>query len=391
MSNFCRYTPSTASKQIARFPANYPAEIVSAKGAYIKDKEGRKYLDFCCALGPIILGYRFDEVDNAVIKAIRDEGTVFTLSHPKERALANILCEMIPCAEMVRFAQNGKDVTEAAIRLARHITSNELILSFSYHGCSDVFMACTKADKGVPQCLKLTITDFDYNDIKTVNQLFEKHKVAGVILEPHTIRRPRENFLSELRALCDFYGALLIFDEVVSFPRYPQFSAQAYFGVTPDLCCVSKGMANGYPISALVGKKKYMEWLRDNGVFFSTTFGGNLVGVSAAIATLNFIKEHNVPEYLWELGAALKVEANDKMRFNGLKCRQFMKCEDDVRQKIWQEMIKQDVFFHVPIFFNYSMTIEEMIETGRKLDQTIASLDTTEIQGHTMSEVFKKV
>lgn len=389
---------NTASKALGRFPENYPKEFYRGKGAYVWDVKGNCYLDLCCSLGPVILGYCFDAVDDVVAETIREVGTSFSLPHPKERILANILAEMIPCAEMTRLVHNGKDATEAAVRLARHITGRELVLSFSYHGAADTFMACTGADKGVPQCLKTTIAEFDYNDFKRVEELFDKHEIACVIMEAHTIRPPEEwrgllHFLHFIRDITEKKGALLVFDEVVTFPRYPSFSAQSYFGVVSDLACISKGMANGYPIAALVGKEQYMEELKDGGVFVSTTFGGSLVGVSAAIATLEFIRNRNVPRRLMKLGKALRerLKKNKHLKLKGYLWRQFFDCTDEVRQKVWQEMIKEGVFFHVPIFFSYSMSIEEMEQTADKLNDVLARLDDVVLEGRATSEVFRKV
>jgi len=384
------YNSSTASKRSSRFPDNYPKQIVSAKGAYIYDKDGKEYLDFCCSLGPIILGHRYPAVDEAVIKAITDEGTLFSLSHPKEWILAELLCEMIPSGEMVKFAHNGVDVTTAAIRLARHITGRELVLSFSYHGCQDVFMACTKTNNGVPISLSLTIADFDYNDIEKVKDLLEHNEVAAIILEPHTIRKPEDKFLEQIRDLCNFYKTILIFDEVVSFPRYPKISAQAEFNVTPDLTCISKGMANGYPISALVGKEKYMKELKDGGVFFSTTFGGCNIGVSAAIATLNEIRDKNVLEHLNRLGKMFRQNIKGIKVVGSVDSRLFFEMKDDDRQRLWQEAIKEGIFFHVPIFFNYSMTEKDILKAVSTVNGIGKKLDEIEIEGYIIREVFKK-
>jgi len=369
----------TASKMKHRYPSNYPDEIISGKGAYICDSEGNEYLDFVCALGPITLGHRHPSVDLAVVKAIKDEGTIFTLPHRKERILAHAL-----------FAHNGADVTTAAVRLARYITGKDKIISFSYHGAQDVFMACTKADAGVPKCLKETIVDVDYNDFKTVEMLFQKKDIAAIILEPHTIREPQYGYLQFLRDICTRNKALLIFDEVVSFPRYPGFSAQVFFDVIPELTCISKGMANGYAISALCGKEKYMKELKDGGVFFSTTFGGNLVGVSAAIETLRIFREQNVPYYLKKIGEMLKIKKNKHVKLVGYPWRQFFECDDEVRQKIWQEMIKEGVFFGVPIFINYSMSEEMMKDVSKKLNAVIDRIPNIKLKGTKVTEVFKK-
>jgi glutamate-1-semialdehyde 2,1-aminomutase len=384
---------NTASKSYLRYPDNYPSYISKGEGAYIYDEAGNKYLDFVCSLGPIILGHRFPQVDEAVIKTIKDTGTIFSLPHKMENELANLLAEMIPCAEMTRLTHNGKDATEAAIRLARGLTEREIILTFSYHGAADVFMTITGTHKGTPECLKLTIVDFNYNDCERVAELMSKYDVAAIILEPHTIKPPKKGFLQFLREITLEKHSLLIFDEVVSFPRYPGFSASKFFEVEPDLMCISKGMANGYPISALVGKKRYMEELRDHGIFVSTTFGGNLIGVSAAIATLKFIRDNNVPQRLEELGNCLKIDNRNKSKvaLQGYPWRRFFKCKEDKRQKLQQDLIQKGYFLGVPIFFNYSMTKEALQEFSIELNKTIANLDNITVAGRHITEVFKKV
>lgn len=380
---------NTASKSELRYPDNYPKKIVRGNGQFVYDENGKEYLDMVCSLGPIILGHHDPDVDRAVIKTIQTYGNIFSLAHPMEEELAEILHEMIPSAEMTRLMHNGKDPCEVAIRLARHITGREKVLSFSYHGCSDVFMAITKTDKGVPKCLKKTIEDVDYNDMSVLNKI-KSRKYAAFILEPHTIRNPKDGYLEKIRNACTKSGTVLIFDEVVSFPRYLRYSAQATFRVTPDLTCISKGMANGFAISALVGKKALMKELRDGGVFASTTFGGNLVGVSAAIATLNKIRKNNITTYIHHLGLNLCLAPSDRVKLVGVPSRQFLECSDEDRQKIWQEMIERRVLMNVPIFFNNAMTKENMEYVSENLDIIIDNLDDIQIKGRRTNEVFKK-
>jgi len=388
-----KYLHSTASKQPGRFPSNYPKWVIKGEGAYVFDEDGKKYLDYCMALGPIILGYRYPEVDEAVIKTIQDEGTIFSLQHPKERVLADLICEMLPGMQKVKFAHNGKDVTAAAVRLARRVSGRDLVVSFSYHGSTDVFLASDKADKGVPQELKKLITTFEYNDFERMAELFKKygHQIACVIMEPQTIKKPKKDYLETIREYCTDNKSLLIFDEVVSFPRYKRFSAQSFYKVKPDLTCISKAMANGYAISTLAGVEKYMNEFADGGVFNSTTFGGNLVGVSAAIATLNIVKDQNVPEYLDEIGGIFKERLKGVIKLKGThNCRQFLGCEDDVRVKVWQEAIKRGIFLHVPIFFSYSHSKKDIVLTTENITDIVKNIDKIKVEGEMPSEVFKK-
>ena len=383
------YLPSTNSKQSHRFPKGYPTEILSGEGCYVYDPKGNKYIDFMCSLGPIILGHRYEKVVDYVTWVEKNYGTSFSLSHPLERKLSDLLCEMIPSAEMVRYFHNGKDPTAAAVRLARHITGREKILSFSYHGADDTFMACTEANNGVPKCLEDTIKVFDYNELEAIEKVL-KDDIACVILEPHTIRKPDRDYLEIIRELCNISGTLLIFDEIVSFPRYPKYSAQAYFGVTPDLTCISKGMANGYAISALVGKEKYMKEFKDQGVFASTTFGGNLVGVAAAIATLGEVIAKDVPDHIWKMGEFFRETC--KVKTVGLPCRQFFEFESEKdRWKLMQYCVSKGIFYGIPIFFNYSMKEEHIAQAVAITNEAHDKLPMLELLGDMPREVFRKV
>jgi len=399
MENFSKIPggAQTASKQENRYPSNYPKQILKGDGCYVLADDGKRYLDFVCSLGPILLGHRYPRVTDAVVKAITEEGTIFSLSHPKEGQLAEMLYEMIPSCDMVRYATNGKDVTEAAVRLSRFMTGKSTILSFSYHGAVDTFMACTEANAGVPEMLKYMISDFDYNDFNEVDKLFMYRDVGTVIMEPHTIRdqtdRDGEGFLDYMRWICDKYGALLIFDEIVTFGRYPGFSAQAYYNIYPDLTCISKGMANGFPISALVGKEKYMKHLKDKEVFFSTTFGGNLVGLSAAIATIEELVEKRVDEHLQAIGERFRnrIKKNPYFTPIGVPWRQFFEYKDNHTRDIFlQELIKEGVFMGVPIFFNYSMKNKDIDFATDAINKVIDRMPQCKLEGTGASEVFKK-
>jgi glutamate-1-semialdehyde 2,1-aminomutase len=365
---------NTSSKAEGRYPENYPKKIQRGDGAYVWDEAGNRYIDFVCSLGPITLGHH--AVDDAVHLAIMDRGTIFSLAHPYEEKLAELLAELIPCAEMSKLFHNGGDATIFAVELAKYYTKRNKVFTFSYHG--SIFEAMYK------DAIK-----FDYNEMPPIDD-----ETACVIMEPHTIRAPEEGYLDAIREACDDYGALLIFDEVVSFPRYPQMTAQKTFGVLPDLCCISKGMANGYPISALCGFEEYMKHIADGELFASTTFGGNLVGVSAAIETLERFRDRGVSGALNNLGRQFRegVKENPFVKVVGsINSRLFFECSDENRQKIWQEMIKLGVMFNVPIFFNYAMTLEDIDETLLKLNYVIERLPETKLVGRKATEVFKKI
>ena len=274
-------------------------------GPYIWDVDGQRFIDYPLALGPIILGHNYQAVTEAVARQMKD-GVSFSLPHPLEVEVAELLTEIIPCAEMVRFGKNGSDATSGAVRVARAYTGRDLIACCGYHGWQDWYIGTTTRNKGVPKAVQEMTLPFVYNDIESLQKIFAEHpgKVAAVIMEPMGVVEPKENFLQRVRDLTHREGALLIFDEIVTGFRLALGGAQEYFGVLPDLACIGKAMANGYPISAVVGRRDVMEVFDE--LFFSFTFGGETLSLAATKATITEMKEKNVIGHLWEQGQKLK-------------------------------------------------------------------------------------
>src|SRR3989344_2978436 len=285
-----------------------PIFLQKGKGAYVWDVDGNKYLDYVMALGPITLGYDYLVVNSAVIKQLL-EGTIFTLPHPKETELAEILVDLIPCAEMVRFGKNGADVTSAAIRIARAYTGRDHFAYSGYHGYQDWFAVTTPRNKGIPKILKDFAHEFRFNNIKSLKEIFAKNprKIAAVIMEIPG-HDPNDDFLNKVIDLTHKNGAVFILDEIVTGFRYSLGGAQEYYKIKPDLACFGKGMANGLPISAVVGKKEIMRGFED--VFFSTTFGGETLSLAASIATIKELKRANAIDHFWKLGLYWKKSFN---------------------------------------------------------------------------------
>jgi glutamate-1-semialdehyde 2,1-aminomutase len=220
--------------------------------------------------------------------------------------VAEKLVELIPCADMVRFGKNGSDATSAAIRLARAYTGKEHIAVCGYHGWQDWYIGSTTRSLGVPESTKSLTHTFKYNDISSLEQIFrqQENKIAVVILEPMNTHFPQDNFLQKVKELCKKQGAVLIFDETITGFRFSMGGAQELFDVTPDLATFGKGMANGYPISAVVGRKDIMMLMED--IFFSGTFAGETLSLAATQATLNFMEQHNVIAHLTAMGEKLQ-------------------------------------------------------------------------------------
>ncbi len=295
----------TFSKSRIAYPKHVsPLFIKRGQGCQVWDADDNQYTDFVSGLLSVSLGYCNPAVDKAVIEQIKS-GVTFSLPHKLEMDVAEKLVELIPCADMVRFGKNGSDATSAAIRLARAYTKKEHVAVCGYHGWQDWYIGSTTRDLGVPESTKSLTHTFKYNDIASLKQIFEqqRNKVAAVMLEPMNINFPEHNFLLEVQTLCKKNGAVLIFDETITGFRYHLGGAQKLFGITPDLATFGKGMANGYPISAVVGRKDIMMLMED--IFFSGTFAGETLSLAAAKATLNQLQNNSILKHIHNMGQTL--------------------------------------------------------------------------------------
>lgn len=307
-----RVTPNgtqTRSKSVTMgVEGAMPAFVRRAKGARFWDVDGHEYVDFSMALACVGLGYAYDAVDEAVIRQVRD-GASYSLAHPLETDVAERLCEIIPCAESVRFVKSGSEATEAAMRIARVVTGNDIIVSIGYHGWHSVHDAAKKDHPDVPHDLSRVIQEHPYNDPVIAEDFIHEYYggIAAVLLEPTLHDPPAPGFLQALRDWCTSRGALLIFDEVVTGFRWALGGAQEYFGVTPDLACFGKAMANGMPLACVVGKRDYME---QGAPYVSSSFGGEAVSLAAAKATIDVYRTEPVIARLWEIGAKFQNEFN---------------------------------------------------------------------------------
>jgi glutamate-1-semialdehyde 2,1-aminomutase len=301
----------TFSKSKTQLPRGVSPFFASkAKGAYMWDVDGNKYIDFVSGLAAITIGYNNKHITRAVKNQLK-KGTIFSLPHELEFKVAEKICEMVPCAEQVRFGKNGSDATSGAIRLARAFTKKDHVLVCGYHGWQDWYIGSTTRDDGVPKATKDLTHKFSYNDIDSLTEKIKKFSgnIAAVILEPVNIAPPKDNFLQKVKELTHNEGAVLVFDETITGFRYANGGAQAFFGVTPDLATFGKGLANGYPVSAIAGKKEIMALMED--IFFSFTFGGEALSLAAAYATLSLLQKKPILQKINEQGAYLIMKLND--------------------------------------------------------------------------------
>lgn len=280
------------------------------EGARVWDVDGNEYIDYVLGLLPIVLGYCDPDVD-AAIKDQLSRGIIFSLATELEAELAEELARLIPSAEMTRFGKNGSDVTTAAIRLARAYTGRDHVVVAGYHGWHDWYIGSTVRDLGVPAAVSALTYKVEYGDLEELEELFKRDadKIACFILEPESIASPPPGYLENVRSLCDQYGIVLVFDEIVTGFRTSLGGVQSVYGVVPDMSCFGKAMGNGMPISALVGKKEIMVLCND--IFFSTTFGGEALSLAAALATLRKMEALDVPKLIQRHGAYLKAGLND--------------------------------------------------------------------------------
>jgi glutamate-1-semialdehyde aminotransferase len=286
-----------------------PNFLARGNGAYVWDVDGNRYIDDISGLGPCILGHGYEPVNKAVYEQMR-LGVSFSLPHPIEVEVAELLRELIPSAQMTRFGKNGSDATAGAVRLARAFTGRDLVFCSGYHGWQDWYIGTTSRNLGVPQAVRDLTIPFPYNDLAVLKELFNSHrgKVACVIMEPVSFTMPKEGYLHAVQQLCRENGALLIFDEIVTGFRLHMGGAQSLFGVTPDLACFGKAMANGFPLSAVVGREEVMRLMET--VFFSFTFGGDTGSLAACKATVQEMRRHDVIGHISRIGTKLKEGCN---------------------------------------------------------------------------------
>ena len=308
----------TFSKSRTQYPVGIsPLYAIKAEGAEIWDIDGNRYIDLVNALASVTLGYGNSAVEKAVKKQLK-LGVSMSLPGILEAEVSELIVEMVPSAEMVRFGKNGTDATSAAIRLARAYTGRDHVIVCGYHGWQDWSIGSTTRDKGVPHSVSALTHKFEYNNIASLQSALDLYegRVAAVIMEPMNVVYPEPGFLESVQSLTRNSGALLIFDETITGFRFANGGAQELFGITPDLSTFGKGMANGFPISAVVGKRSVMMEMEE--IFFSGTFGGELLSLAAAKVVLKKLLNEDVCGQLGGIGRGLKHKLDQVIIQNSL-------------------------------------------------------------------------
>jgi len=404
------------TQTMAKGPSQYvngvaPKYLSRGKNAHIWDVDGNEYIDYNMAIGPVSLGYGYDRVDQAIQKQLKD-GITFSLMHPLEVELSELIQKIIPNAEGVRIAKTGAEVCSAAVRISRAFTGRKKVLCCGYHGWHDWYIGTTSRAEGIPQEIKELTAIFEYNNIESLRTLLDDD-VACVILEPFIFEAPKADFLQQVQILCKANGSLLVFDEMWTGFRVAVGGAQAYFNITPDLAVYSKAFANGMPIALLTGRKDVMR-LFEKDVFFYSTFGGEALSMAAAMATIHEMIDKNVPKALAEKGKRLKEGYNElaaKYQLTkvttcqGFDCRTIITFNASagdpliLKSFVQQEMIKRGIlwggfhnvcFTHTEEDINYTLKVYDIVlsllaEALRGND--IASL----LRGKPVEAVFRKV
>jgi glutamate-1-semialdehyde aminotransferase len=404
-----------ATQTLAKGPGQFvrgvaPKYVQRGKGSHVWDVDGNEYLDYSMGVGPLSLGYGYERVD-AAIRAQLEEGISFSLTHPLEVEVAELVREVVPNAESVRYSKTGCDVTSAAVRLARAFTRRQGVLCCGYHGWHDWYIGVTDRAAGIPNPVRELTFTFGYNDLSSLIDAIDG-ETACVILEPVTFEAPKNNFLGELKRVCEANGSLLVFDEMWTGFRLALGGAQEYFGVTPDLACFSKAVANGMPLSLLTGRADVMSLL-DKEVFFFTTFGGETLSLAAARATIAELREKRVPQYLAQQGRKVRDGYNQiaarlgmgYTRCVGLDCRSMAVFDNtagnplEMKSLVQQELLKRGILwqgFHNLSFSHTDADVEYTLDAYREVLELLSrAVDQgsvrASLRGEPVEPVFRRV
>ncbi|MGH9396152.1 MAG: aminotransferase class III-fold pyridoxal phosphate-dependent enzyme [Terriglobia bacterium] len=297
-------------------PDHWPAYYSRAQGAEVWDLDGRKYTDMSYSgIGSCVLGYADADVNEAVVAAVH-AGSMSTLNCPEEVELADLLCELHPWAEMVRYARGGGEAMTIAVRIARTHTLREKIAFCGYHGWHDWYLAANLSAQGaldahllpglepagVPRGLAGTAIPFHYNRLDELQNIVSKFRseLAAIVMEPIRSQEPDPDFLESVRGLAEESGAVLIFDEITAGFRLNTGGAHLRYGVTPDIAVFAKAISNGYPMAAIIGKGAVMRAAQES--FISSTYWTERIGPAAALATIRKHKRCDVPKWLDHAG-----------------------------------------------------------------------------------------
>ena len=388
------------SKRAEMFlPEHWPAYYSRAKGAYTWDLNGRKFLDMSISgIGACMLGFADNDVDRAVVKAIK-RGQASTLNVPEEIELAELLCDIHPWADMARFGRSGGEAMSIAVRIARAHSKRDIIAFCGYHGWADWYLATnlTGKDKladhllkglepaGVPQGLKGTVLPFHYNKIEELEAIVAAHpgELAAIVMEPLHGEEPQDNFLQKVRAIASKIGAVLVYDEITMGFRLTYGGSHLLYGVEPDMAIFSKGMGNGYAMSAIIGRREVMQAAQNS--FISSTNWTEAIGPVAALATIKKMKKVKLSKHLKATGEKAKKlwETMSKkhdvpVSISGVLPLLVFKFEHENSQAIKtlfvQEMLQRSILASNLFYASYAHTDAHLKQYGQAMNEAFAIL-----------------
>ncbi|KKQ87732.1 MAG: Glutamate-1-semialdehyde 2,1-aminomutase [Berkelbacteria bacterium GW2011_GWA2_38_9] len=347
-------------------PPGYPKDIISGRGPYVIDKNGKKYIDLWMGYGALIFGHADKDIIKTISETIKN-GWFFSYQTDIEKEVAEILHEIIPSAERVRFATTGSDAVAYALRLARAYTGRKKILGIKggYHGVHENMMP------GSGTIFNLTPDLIHFNDPKAVEEKLKSKEYACFILEPILANcgctPPNDGYLKKIRKICSETGTILIFDEIVNGFRIDVGGSQKFYNITPDLSTFSKAIAGGLPLSVVCGKKEIMEnFAPQGGVFFANTFNGSPLSLFVAKTVIRKLKDGNVykknmkigddfreflKEQIKRIGISASVQGISSMSTMAFGCKSFEKgiLAENYDSKAYnlfiQKMAKKNVLF----------------------------------------------
>ena len=401
------FIPGGVNSPVRSFKAvnGNPRYIKKAYGAYIEDEDNNKYIDYISSFGPLIFGHANVEIKNAAKNALED-GTTYGACHKGEIKIAKLISKLMLSMEMVRLTNSGTEATMSAIRLARGFTNKDKIIKFEgcYHGHADHLLVSAgsglstfgePSSPGVPKDFTKHTLVAEYNNIKSVEKIFNKYKnkIAAIIMEPVPANMgliyPKKGFLKKIKKICDENNCLLIFDEVITGFRLCLGGAESFYGIKPDLSCIGKIIGGGFPVGAFGGRKDVMEKMSPSGdIYQAGTLSGNPVAVAAGIKTLELLIEKSSELYLNlnskakklktliedkhkkgihinQLGSMLTIFFTDKepTNFNDVN-----NCNIKNHGKFFQTILDNGIMFppsqYETIFISDSHTIEDIERTA---------------------------
>jgi len=367
-----------------------PAVIVRGKGCRIWDDTGREFIDYRLALGPVTLGYCHPAVDEAVRKQL-ESGIVFGHCHPLEAEVAELLCEVVPCAEQARFLKTGGEAIAACILAARAYTGREHVIQVGYNGWLNSLAAGGRvlpgqnaAERpGVPMPLAALHHSSEWNDVESLRELFDQYhgKVAAIVVaSDYAQMEDGATFYPAVRKLADKHGAVLVYDEIVTGFRIATAGVQEYFGVIPDMAIYAKGIANGMPLSAYVGKREFMQAF--NKAIVSSTYGGETLSLAAARATIEIYRTQDVVGHLWRQGERLWTAVNAMFAQRGLpiSMRGFWPCPawqfdaanpaeiDELRQRFMRAAFRRGLSIYNVCYISFAHQDADITATLERFD-----------------------